>query len=169
MRKIGGCVLYMWCFKSYLTLYLFAWPSTEGIMSYFSRVACYKSVYVCLSAVITSLLYVYCFNAFCVGDLWCLKLWNAECTTNSADSEAYQTLIISSGWLQTFMYFLFLEIFFFLFHTYLKFCGDTCFLRQTGNATEKQLSAVSVYHVTLTLQLNKAPGRYKLALNLFWY
>lgn len=113
MRKIGGCVLYMWCFKSYLTLYLFAWPSTEGIMSYFSRVACYKSVYVCLSAVITSLLYVYCFNAFCVGDLWCLKLWNAECTTNSADSEAYQTLIISSGWLQTFMYFLFLEIFFF--------------------------------------------------------
>lgn len=153
----------MWCSKSYLTWYLFAGPSTEGIMSYFSRVACYKSVYVCVSTVITCLLYVYCFNAFCVGDLWCLKLWKAECTTNSADSEAYQpkTLIIASGWLQIFMYFLFLEIFFFFFHNYLKFCGDMCFLRQAGNATEKQLSAVSVCHVTFTLQLNKPPGRNK--------
>ena len=104
--------------------------------------------------------------------LWCLKLWNAECTTHWACLETYQpdNLIIASGWLQIFMYCLFMEIFFFFFfHIYLKFCGDMCFLRQAGNATEKQLSAVSVCHVTLTLQLNRPPGRNKLAMNLLPY
>lgn len=53
--------------------------------------------------------------------LWCLKLWNAECTTRWACLETYQpeNLIIASGWLQIFMYCLFMEIFFFFFLSYL--------------------------------------------------